>query len=67
MDHLNEFQKLGLVDNEDEVTLQDRGLRILGRMIARRLIKNRRDSKNDDNTTGDQRIGPNDDEDLLRI
>lgn len=67
MDHLTEFQEPGFLGNEDEVTPLDRGLRILGRIIARRLIKSRHDSKNDDNTTSDRRTGSNYDEDLPRI
>lgn len=67
MDHLTEFQEPGFVGSEAEVTPLDRGLRILGRIIARHLINSRHDSKNDDKTTSDRRTGSNYDEGLSRI
>ncbi len=53
MDQPAEFQELGFIGDEAEVTPRIRALRVLARVIARELINSRHVGKDDNSTTTD--------------
>jgi hypothetical protein len=53
MEQYPDFQELGFIGDEAEVTPRIRVLRVLARIIARELINSRHVGKDDNNTTAD--------------